>query len=67
MNVLRGYYGNHSITVVGYKIYKKGLDSYPMIKVSDGWEGSYRYIDYDAFAYDLVTSGFGSFNTIEVK
>lgn len=40
---------------------------YSFIKIVDGWEAAYRYIDYEAFAYDLATSGFGSFNTATVK
>ncbi len=72
MNIARGYYGNHTITVCGYKIYsltKNALigtstKKYNMIEVYDGWESSKRYIDYNAFAYDLLTSGFGSFNKI---
>lgn len=63
MNILRGYYGDHSITVAGYKIYKVKNTEYPMIKVVDGWSYGYRYVDYNAFAFDLATSGFGSFNT----
>ena len=41
--------------------------SYPFIKVVDGWSSGYKYIDYNAFAYDLATSGFGSFNTVVLK
>ena len=67
MNIARGYYGNHSVTVVGYKIYKVNGKTYPMIQVSDGWKASYRYIDYNAFAYDLMNSGFGSFNTMQIN
>lgn len=75
MNIARGYYGNHTVTVCGYKIYKitkKGIfgnstKTYNMIEVYDGWSSGKRYIDYKAFAYDLLTSGFGSFNTISMK
>ena len=67
MNILRGYYGNHSITVAGYSVYKTNNTEYPMVKVVDGWETGYRYVDYNAFAYDLATSGFGSFNTAKVS
>lgn len=67
MNIARGYYGNHTVTVVGYRIFKTSGKEYPMIKVADGWEKGTRYIDYNAFAYDLVTSGFGSFNTTVIK
>lgn len=66
MNIARGYYGNHSVTVVGYCIYKKGSKEYPMVRVSDGWQGSYRYIDYNDFAHNLISSGFGSFNTVYI-
>lgn len=66
MNILRGYYGNHSITVAGYSVWKTNNTEYPMIKVVDGWKSGYRYVDYNAFAYDLATSGFGSFNTARV-
>lgn len=37
------------------------------MKRVDSWEVGYRYIDYNAFAYDLASSGFGSFNTAVVK
>lgn len=75
MNIARGYYGNHTVTVCGYAIYKrtkkylgiKTTKTYNMVQVYDGWSTSKKYIDYSAFAYDLITSGFGSFNTITMK
>lgn len=67
MNIARGYYGNHSVTVAGYCVYETNGKEYPFIYIVDGWAASYRYIDYNAFAKDLVTSGFGSFNTTIVK
>lgn len=75
MNIARGYYGNHTVTVCGYAVYKrtkktlgiKTTKTYNMIEVYDGWETTKRYIDYSAFAYDLATSGFGSFNTVTMK
>lgn len=67
MNIARGYYGNHSVTVGGYSIYETNSTDYQFIKVVDGWIDGYRYIDYKAFAYDLASSGFGSFNTAEVN
>lgn len=75
MNIARGYYGNHTVTVCGYAVYKrtkktlgiKITKTYRMIQVYDGWSSDKKYIDYSAFAYDLVTSGFGSFNTITMK
>lgn len=67
MNLARGFYGNHTVTVSGYAIYKSGIITYNMIQVYDGWKSVRRFIDYYAFAYDLITSGFGSFNTIRIK
>lgn len=75
MNILRGYYGNHSVTVCGYRIYKTKhklpIGSYTrthhLICVYDGWKRESRYIDYEAFAFDLISSGFGSFNTVIMK
>ena len=67
MNLARGFYGNHTVTVSGYAIYKSGITTYNMIQVYDGWESVKKFIDYKAFAYDLITSGFGSFNTIRIK
>lgn len=75
MNIARGYYANHTVTVCGYAKYtctKKVLGittkkTYNMIEVYDGWSNSKRYIDYSAFAYDLASSGFGSFNTVTMK
>lgn len=75
MNIARGYYGNHSLTVCGYQIHKSKHKllwgsynkTHNFIQVYDGWSRGKRYIDYEAFAYDLVTSGFGSFNTVIMK
>lgn len=68
MNIAREYYGNHTVTVCGYAKYvSSGWIPHNMIQVYDGWTSARRYIDYEAFAYDLVTSGFGSFNTIKMK
>lgn len=68
MNIARGYYGNHTVTVCGYAIYKRsGKYTHHMIQVYDGWSSTRVFIDYEAFAFDLITSGFGSFNTVRVK
>ena len=75
MNIARGYYGNHSVTVCGYNIYKTKHNflwtsytkTHHMICVYDGWYRHVRYIDYEAFAYDLISAGFGSFNTVIMK
>lgn len=75
MNIARGYYGDHTVTVCGYSIYKrtkkflgiKTTKTYNMIQIYDGWSTSKKYIDFSAFAYDLISSGFGSFNTVTMK
>lgn len=43
----RDYYENHSITIVGYELYKKGSITIPMLKIYDNWTTNYRYIDYN--------------------
>lgn len=74
MNIARGYYRNHTVTVCGYKIYKSKhkvafvsyTKTHQLIQVYDGWERSVRYIDFEAFT-NLISSGFGSFNTVIMK
>lgn len=75
MNIVRGFYGSHSVTVCGYAKYnvKKTTlffttnTNYNMVRLYDGWRNYVRYLDYKAFAYDLISAGFGSFNTITMK
>lgn len=71
MNIVGGYYGNHSVTVCGYIEYRKKhkigkvsyYSYYRMIEVYDGWSSTRHYIDYNAFA----RSQLGSFNTTIMK
>lgn len=74
MNITRGYYAKHSVTVCGYKIYKvtkkwlfgsRKINGY-MIEVYDGWSEKKKYIDYKLFADDLINYGIGSFNTLNM-
>lgn len=75
MNIARGYYGNHTVTGNGWATYSHKwtvgplsfTTSYDMIAVYDGWAAGQRYIDYRAFAFDLVSAGFGSFTYIRPK
>lgn len=75
MNIARGSYAGHTVTVNGYKRYDYKYKIGPLtlskrrifIAVIDSWKEAQRYIDWDAFAYDLVHAGFGSFNTMELK
>lgn len=71
MNIALGYYGNHTVTVCGYAIYNEenifwGNRRHNMIQVYDGWKNTRAYIDYEVFAYELLT-GYGSFNIIQMK
>ena len=64
--IFGGYYGAHALPIRGYKVYNvskrilffKRNKEYPMIEVTDGWEFSNRYIDYDKFKHEL--QGFAS-------
>lgn len=67
MNIARGYYGNHSVTANGWRTYATNKKSYNFVAVYDGWARGQRYIDYGAFAYDLISSGFGSFTYVRPK
>ncbi len=66
MNLARGYYRDHTITVVGYSVWEKGDKKLPVIKVVDGWNGGYYYIDYKVFSNDMRYAGIGSFDTAQV-
>lgn len=71
MNIATGYYGNHTVTVRGYDIYRKQhtigkikyYTYYYMIAVYDGWTSSVRYIDYN----DFSKFNLGSFNKTTMK
>lgn len=43
----KNYYKNHSITVVGFEIWKVGNKEVHMIAVYDNWYSSISYVDYD--------------------
>jgi hypothetical protein len=43
----RDYYENHSITIIGYEVYRQGSNTIPMLKIYDNWSTNYRYIDYN--------------------
>lgn len=66
MSLLRGFYRDHTITVSGYSIWRVGEEEYPILRVVDGWQKGYHYIDFKAFEEDLRNAGIGSFNTCEV-
>lgn len=56
MNITLGYYGNHSVTVVGYKTFnvyvkynsgKTRIKNAKMLAIYDGWKPGIRYIFYN--------------------
>ena len=49
LNISSGYYGNHTVTIVGYHEYTKGegKNKKRFLKVYDGWSKQPRYIDYE--------------------
>ncbi len=74
-SMANGYYGNHTVTVIGYEVYKikkklwiGSTTKYRhLIKVYDGWKDKPRYIDYEAFAGSIFNPGIGSFTRIRVQ
>lgn len=44
----RNYYKNHSITIVGYKVFKVNKRTVNMLVVYDNWYASESYVDWDA-------------------
>ncbi|NLB78167.1 MAG: hypothetical protein GX796_04765 [Clostridiaceae bacterium] len=47
LNIAFGDYKNHTVSVIGFKIYsKKGLRDKVLIQIYDGWSSYVRYIDW---------------------
>lgn len=44
----RNYYKNHSITIIGYKVFKVNKRTVNMLVVYDNWYASESYVDWDA-------------------
>lgn len=44
----RNYYKNHSITIVGYKVFKVNKRTVNMLVVYDNWYKNEAYVDWDA-------------------
>ncbi len=66
MNLARGVYKDHTITVTGYCIWEAGDAIVPVMKVVDGWKSGTHYIDYRLFCNDMRYAGIGSFNTVRL-
>lgn len=47
----KNYYKNHSITVVGFEVWKVGNKEIKMIAIYDNWYSSISYVDYDKISY----------------
>lgn len=57
INIASGYYGNHSVALVGYRTYQKSWNpDKGFLKVHDNWTTETRYIDYAAFVGTTVAS-----------
>lgn len=44
----RNYYKNHSITIIGYKVFKVNKQTVNMLVVYDNWYANEAYVDFDA-------------------
>ncbi|MCI1676280.1 MAG: C39 family peptidase [Ancrocorticia sp.] len=77
LNMVRGSYGSHTVTVIGYETFTYAVASHGphvlasparrtkrMVVVADGWMAAPRWIDFDALAYDVVGAGLASCNTM---
>ena len=58
-NIAFGHYKGHTVTVVGYKILKHGMETKKLLSVYDGWSKEVRYIDMEHIHI-------GSFTGIEI-
>lgn len=65
MNVGWGYYKDHSLTVVGYALYRWRGMKIKMLAVLDGWSREVRYLDYTQLN-GLYALPIFSFNTFAV-
>ena len=64
MNIMRGYYANHSITICGYKTYRTHRGDIHLLAIYDGWHKGVRYLDLSAFETDYCAGAVASFNWI---
>ena len=64
LNIAGGYYHNHSVTVLGYRIYQPGDKIF--LTIADGWKAMPRYIDLYAFNREFPLFGISSLNTMQI-
>lgn len=75
LNLARGSYARHTVTVVGYRVlsYTSEADGRTVdqtarfLAVIDSWHPGVRFIDYNALAYDFAGAGIGSFTLLRVR
>ncbi len=71
-NCARGYYGSHSMVVIGYRQYRKECGWWifkcnlykNLMIVNDNWHSWDMYFDLDSYGYNLWSEGFGTFLTV---
>ena len=73
LNLARGSYRGHTVTVIGYREYSyrsggeaDGRKNVRFLAVADSWTTEVRWIDFGAMAYDVVGAGVASFNTMRL-
>ena len=50
LNISYGDYGRHTVTVIGYRVYKdKEENDFLFLELADGWVGKSRYLDLSTF------------------
>lgn len=68
LNIARGKYKNHSVTVIGYSIFRiSRLRTNRYILLYDGWSKNIKYLDFNQFSFNLLLAGLGSINTYNIK
>lgn len=65
MNIGAGFYKNHTLNVIGYRIYKYKSLKIKILEVLDGWSREIRYLDYSALK-GLLNEPFYSFNLLRL-
>lgn len=43
----RHYYGEHSVTILGYEVYKVGARTVRMLAIADNWNKGFSYVNYE--------------------
>lgn len=55
LNIVSGYYRDHTVSVIGYRVFsRQGHKDKPFVQVYDGWSHKARYIDWARFGCTLA-------------